>query len=354
MDPKALFLEHFEKGGLALALGTLVLIGVGTVSPPRALCSERLEPGVLRAKVETARAHLSSARHEAVAPPDLLSKVRARLNPAAVPQVSPFPGWVMHRRPALVLWTERTTVPDVVHGAPVRVLSTAPRRDRIAVSWEPSARNAHVAVSRFVIERKEGDGPWLELARPAATQRTHVDATVRARRTYRYRVASVARIDDEDPEVKKHGLTLARTAARRVSAPTVAITTRRRAYAMLLQGRIGQRAALAHHGRKVNLKRYPEIGTADLKVWVWDPARDRFKPTTVYGVREGQPIRSQRRVAGRVVAVETGLTLQRVFLRTIRKTAGSHTYSVDRAAAVVLFPTGGVETLTEGVKPTVE
>lgn len=338
--------DHVEKAPLALALFALVYVGARFVLPAP---HDGIDVARLNDQVASIERHMKTGRVELPPLPDRVGPLREALQ--APPRTRAFPTWLMHRRPHFLTDVPTIAVPEVVHAAPVGLSADGSRRDRIDLVWKAGEGEAHITRKAFVVERSETDPDfkptpkrplvWKVLGQGALAWR---DETVRPGRAYRYRVVSVAAIDSEDAAVKEHGLTLAPEERRKTTAVIGPFVPKPTVYVRVADGSPNQAEALRFHGGSIDVRRFPKVGSATLRVWVWSPTTG-FKQTTLFGVREGEAIRKVSRKTARAgeqprVVMDTGHTLRRVKLAKIERILGDRAWQVVGVVVEIEGPDG--------------
>lgn len=278
-------LAYADKAALAAAGLALLAQVVSAASTAPTADDER----ALRAAVARIEAHQRRPAAPAPGAPDWASELRAALEPAAVPAARPLIPWLTHRRPgALFLLQAPPEGPKPTHTGPADVVAEAPRPGRVVVRWTPPT-GQHVTLKQR-LERRAGDGPWQELARPAAGAAMFEDSTVAPRGRYAYRVVSEAAIDEEDAAIvaaRRAGAAVKLAAAVRESAPSAEVVAPR--------GRVLSVQVVT----VVPLR--PEQGSAQLRVHGWTEAGWDARGKPVSPARVGQRLRAGEQELGAVL-----------------------------------------------------
>ncbi len=131
----------------------------------------------------------------------IAGQVDGQIAASAVPSAEPFPVWAHERRPYCLTQFRSGDPgrPAPFHGAPSGVIAQ-PEHGQVTVRWAENVRNAYVDVKGYEIERRAPtETEWTVVGRAGATELAFVDDTVGARRTYLYRVSSVATEDALHP-----------------------------------------------------------------------------------------------------------------------------------------------------------
>ena len=214
-NPLFFLLCHFEKILLGLALAICALSLAPTEDPTAGLQE-------LDHSMRQVRHHMSTQRPQ---PAPLLDRPQAledRLAPA--PPAKSLPAWTLHRRPGVLAEGRRVEEVPAVHEAPT--LEATLEGEVVKLRWTLGRRSEFLTTD-LVLERREGEGEWLELARPEASQGEHRDDSLAPRRRYAYRLRSEVALDPAEVARlarRRQKATLAPEAIRRTSAPSEALS----------------------------------------------------------------------------------------------------------------------------------
>lgn len=315
MDPKKLFLEHFEK--LALGVAGVLLLGFFAFSVLGETPAEAESAKVDRynknisAKLQTARSMLE--RHRRSEPkPKYLDAVRQELSGGPLPVA--FPDWLLHKRPLVATKVYGVDVPEPEHLPPVE-FKGAPGLGRIALSWQENGQNRLVVVERYVVFRREGKaGEWVQVAEQDGAVHSYVDSEAEPRKDYWYRLESRATIDEGSPTVERHKIELPEEKRVTVSLEIGPFTTKRDVYlevvavqAPTLQDRI--------EGRTVTKQAW-------MKVYKYFGEEDAWRVSDTITIKPGEPIGEVQERGGGKIDYTTDYRLVDVEKKDVKEDKG--------------------------------
>lgn len=324
-EPKELLLEHFDKIVLLLAVGILVYTGATSMGSPSNLTAKI---DMDRKKIQK---HMKNAKPETTEladRPDLLSK---RLNPTAVANAQPMPGWMLHRRPGVLTKEKaKAALATAKHYSVTDVKHDSSERGKAKVTWQKASDNDYVIVTNYVVQRRLGkDGDWEELARLAEDQTSYTDDKLAARSEYFYRVVSVAEIDRMSKRVQRDKMSLSAEDAEKTSGETGPVTTERDVYL------IPQSVTVKDLIRDAKSK-----DEAYIYVYKFDQASGKFLPKKGFRVVEGQEIGEKLKIGRKEVDYSTGA----VFINCRRETGkGKHGQDIQVGVIKFKWKAGGEE-----------
>ena len=188
-----LFIRWFDKLVFGLTVGAIVLSVVWRDAGSDAAASE-LES--LLERVETAARSQELLAGE---PLQFTAQARQQIDAVSVPAAQPFPSWIMHRRPYLLVKIDvPLDRPPSRHGHPEGV-SVSVSRSGITVRWLESPQNELVKVEGYELHRRKGtSGQWQSIAKTDADGFELVDRSAPQSVDVWYRVSSQAHEDAED------------------------------------------------------------------------------------------------------------------------------------------------------------
>ncbi|GIW72619.1 MAG: hypothetical protein KatS3mg102_2161 [Planctomycetota bacterium] len=291
MDVKELLLEHFEK----LALGVAGLVLVWLVGQPLLASSpsERLQDEVARynARLAVLKAH-AEANAPRPEPIELEREVQRALAGGLPPQ--PWPSWLMHRRPVVLVRTIGVQLPDPPEHHPPIDLSGRGGLGAIAISWAANPRNRLVAVQNYRVYRaagklpREGEPGWTLLATLGPGEHSYRDTAVEPEQQYWYYVESHAVEDRKHPVVEKHEFRLPEEQQRQRSAVIGPFATQPQTYVEI----ISVQPREVREGRLIEPFAY-------VKVWRFFDDERRWRDSPLLKVEVGQQVGGVQRVGTR-------------------------------------------------------
>lgn len=184
------FVRWFDKLVFGLTVGVVVLSVAWRDDATEVMASE------LEGLLEHVETRARSQELPAAEPLQLAVQARQQIDARSVPAAQPFPSWIMHRRPYLVI---RIDVPQdrppSRHGCPEGV-SVNVSRSGITVRWLESQQNELVLVEGYELHRRKGtSGQWQSIAKADADGFELVDRTAPQGVDVWYRVSSQAHED---------------------------------------------------------------------------------------------------------------------------------------------------------------
>lgn len=227
-DPKDIALDHFEKVLLLIAAALLGVVGVGSVGEP----DELKKAQGLNKDANKVKSFMSSSKPKLETLPSAVKELTRNLDSGEVPNIDSLPGWVSYRRPGvLARYKKQKPKENASHAPPIDVKGDAGERGKIVVSWGLSQGNQYVVVTEFHVQRREGeDGEWKTIANLKGGETSYEDKDLKSRKTYFYRVLSLAEIDQESPTVRNQKLTLDPSEAEKSSSSVGPFKTARDVY----------------------------------------------------------------------------------------------------------------------------
>jgi hypothetical protein len=350
MDPKQLALAHFEKVVLA---GFAVWAGFATTGflhkPPELAKGDEMQKQLAAIGEFMGKSTVPEAT-----PPPWEHELRAQLDCTTVPSAKPLPPWLLEKRPYFLYYFHvvvNTETP--LHFAPTDISGDAATRGRIVVRWTPSNENKYV-ICNFEVMRKVGDGEWAKVADAGPGTAEYTDTKVEPRHTYRYKVVSIAQVDQDAPTVSKNHLTLAMEEQRKESAEAGPFETARDVFvipvninAITEQDTIaGGTAKDANHDGKVDDK----DESAYVRVYKWDPDTSTFQKKA-FTVAAGAPIGEIASLGrGKRFDFTTGAVLDDVWFESRKNARDGHDETVQWVR--IKYPSGVTEQWNDKDKPT--
>ncbi|MGE0708883.1 MAG: fibronectin type III domain-containing protein [Planctomycetota bacterium] len=265
-DPKELALDHFEKVLLALAAGALALVGAGTLSQPAELkATQDLNKDAIAVKN-----FMSSQKPAEEALGDRASALAGNLDGEKVAKVDPLPSWALYRRPGVLCrYKQKEAQATAKHLPPTDMKGNAEERGKIVLTWAASQGNEFVVVTEYQVQRKEGEGgEWATISTVRGGETRFEDKDLKSRKTYFYRVVSVAEIDRESPTVRRQKLNLEADQAQQPSDQVGPFTTARDVYVIP--------ANVTPVTQEDLIKDKNAKGRAYVYIYKWDAAANEF------------------------------------------------------------------------------